>query len=472
MSSPPDLERRLADWLDDQAPKREPDGLTYAVLARTRRTRRMPRWASPERWHPLTVITRPALAPPLRIAWLLILAVLVAALAGGVAIVGSRVLIAPKQAGMPAVASIPQGGAAVLAFDSNGDIFTVRADGTDLRQLTSGPDLERTPSWSPDGTRLAYLSWTAPGTESLVVMDAGGGNRATLVTTDAPNEYCLGTSQAAWSPDATSIVVPTSEGCDSRYDVVIVAADGSSQATRLVAPGVESVSAAWSPDGTQIAFQGRDEVTGKTGLYVIDLGEGDALKGGFQGRRVGEGRAPTQFDPWSVPRWSPDGTELASVSGEICSAVGNAGVIIVKADGSGQRALAAGPTGEYDPAWSPDGKQIALHRTVEPSEYWNDRPCTVRTWIVAADGTNERRLDALENDWPPPLWSPDGTRLVGGLIDPPAEADETNPFHLSIFTVDGSSPPVTLGHAGLVSWQPVVAPLPPAPSFAAASSAP
>jgi len=34
-----DFDRTLADWLDAQAPPREPDGLTYAVMARTRRTR-------------------------------------------------------------------------------------------------------------------------------------------------------------------------------------------------------------------------------------------------------------------------------------------------------------------------------------------------------------------------------------------------------------------------------------------------
>ena len=42
--------------------------------------------------------------------------------------------------------------------------------------------------------------------------------------------------------------------------------------------------------------------------------------------------------------------------------------------------------------WSPDGQQVAFHRTVDPSEYVHDRPCTVRTWIIDADGTDERQL--------------------------------------------------------------------------------
>ena len=92
MNPSPDFDRRLTAWLDDQAPMREPDGLTYAVLARTRRTRRMPRWANPERWLSMAVITRPALAPPLRFAWLLLIVLLALALAAGGAIVGAGLI--------------------------------------------------------------------------------------------------------------------------------------------------------------------------------------------------------------------------------------------------------------------------------------------------------------------------------------------------------------------------------------------
>ena len=98
---------------------REPDGLTYAVLARTRRTRRMPRWADPERWLSMTVITRPALAPPVRMAWLLLIALLALALAAGGAIVGASLINPARPADrLSGAYPIPVGGAAVLAFDS------------------------------------------------------------------------------------------------------------------------------------------------------------------------------------------------------------------------------------------------------------------------------------------------------------------------------------------------------------------
>ena len=70
-----------------------------------------------------------------------------------------------------------------------------------------------------------------------------------------------------------------------------------------------------------------------------------------------------------------------------------------------------------------------------------------------------------------PLWSPDGTRLARVLITPGTPDDPELAWHLGIAMADGSRPPVVLQDA-YGTWQPVVAPLPPAPSFAPDSPAP
>ena len=145
-----DLDRLLSAWLDDPYTPPAPHYLGR-VLERTRQTRQRPAWASLERWIPMAdKVLQPATTPPLRMARLLLIALLVLALAGVAAIVGSR-LLAPTPV-------IPQGGSAVFVYstivgDAGGDIYLARADGTDVRRLTSGPGLESTPTWSPDGTR-------------------------------------------------------------------------------------------------------------------------------------------------------------------------------------------------------------------------------------------------------------------------------------------------------------------------------
>jgi len=468
MNQRDDLDRMLSVWLDDPFTPPAPHYLGR-VLERTRNTRQRPAWASLERWLPMAdKVLQPTTAPPLRTAWLLIIALLVLALAFGFVVVGAR-LINPTPV-------IPQGGAAVAAFASyvgdttgqtGGDIFVVRADGADVRQLTNGPGIRWGPVFSPDGTRIAYRDWLA-GTESIVVMDAGGRDAATLATTPASRPFCA-KGNIVWSPDGTSLVFPMSPVCDVRYQLFIAAADGSSTATSLLAPGIDGALPDWSPDGKRIAFMG-SEASSQAAVYVVDVGSGDPLSGGLQARRIGpDSGAP--LTEASRPRWSPDGTELAASTGSFVATSEPSRIVIMKPDGSGRRVIAeASGNPMWNPTWAPNGRQLAYVRAVDPSEYFLERPCTVRVWVIDADGTDARQLDPLAEGCDMPLsWSPDGTRLAVLLIG----VDDPNPsFHISMITLDGSEPVVTLGDGGVGSWQPVVAPLPAAPSFGAASPSP
>ena len=460
MTQRDDLDQLLSAWLDDPYTPPAPHYLGQ-VLERTRHTRQRPAWANLERWLPMPdKISGTTAAPPLRLAWLLLIALLVVALVAAAAVVGSRLLNSTP--------AIPQGGAAVLAFSSDdgnqqrGDIYTVRADGRDLRQLTSasGDFYADKPVWSPDGTRIVFRSYHES-RNSVEVIDAGGGNRTTLWTS-APgrDQYCAEHDDFTWSPDGQTVAFAAHEACPGQPSLFVVPADGSAQAVRLLAPGTNGVFPRFSADGRRIAFLGA-EAGGTGGLYVAEVGSAGAGVGGLRARRIGPDLGVQPADQWFPPHWSPDGTELAVAGGSV---VGTGGIFVVKADGSGQTALATDQA--FNPSWSPDGKRIAFHRVVDPSEYWQGRPCTMRVWVMNADGSGERRLDPLVDGCAfPPIWSPDGTRLLSLLI-----ADEA--FHVGVLSADGDDPPVAFVQSYGASWQPVVAPLPPAPSIPVTSPSP
>lgn len=167
-----------------------------------------------------------------------------------------------------------------------GDIYTIRADGTDLRPLTDGPEWEADPAWSPDGSRIAFRSWFE-GTDNVVVMGADGGNRLTLGSSEQSSQDCLKGANLAWAPDGSSLIFPTrGSGCVGPYDLLIVAVDGSAPATPVLTGSFDSRFAAWSPDGTSIAFIGNQDLP-QHGLYIAETDPGTVLQLPTRGRRIG-----------------------------------------------------------------------------------------------------------------------------------------------------------------------------------------
>jgi hypothetical protein len=137
-----EFDRQLAAWLDEQAPMRAPDALLGEVTARAARTRHRPAWATLERW--ISMETRAQFGAVPRAAIVLATLALLTGLIG-VAIVAAQ----PEHA-------VSRGPDSVLAFDANGDIYTVRADGTAMQRITRDETREVAPVWSPDASRIAF----------------------------------------------------------------------------------------------------------------------------------------------------------------------------------------------------------------------------------------------------------------------------------------------------------------------------
>src|SRR5262249_54392811 len=135
-------------------------------------------------------------------------------------------------------------------------IWLMRADGTGPRPLTAGASDDNVPTWSPDGTRIAFTSNRAGGRYQIWVMDADGSHPRPLTTAYYDPALGANTEQTvpAWSPDGRFIAYWAGvEASDPRPDVPrdvwVMNADGSNP--RRLAHGDDP---AWSPDGALVAY--------------------------------------------------------------------------------------------------------------------------------------------------------------------------------------------------------------------------
>ena len=141
---PLDSDRSFTAWLDQEAQLRPPDALLSQVLTRTAATRRRPGWLVIERWFPMDTTARfgAISRAAIFLVTLGLLVLLVAAIAVGAA---------PN---VPPPYGPARNGA--IVYSQGGDIYLADADGTNPRPIVTGPDNDRYPSFSRDGTRIMF----------------------------------------------------------------------------------------------------------------------------------------------------------------------------------------------------------------------------------------------------------------------------------------------------------------------------
>jgi Tol biopolymer transport system component len=141
------------------------------------------------------------------------------------------------------------------------NIWTVRPDGSNARQITNQPGESRQPWWSPDGETLALAADRGSGTFGLWLLAADGSHPRQITR--------HGTfQQPFWSPDGSAIAV-SAKIDEPRYRIYVIAADGGRPRPIPQPVGVDNVHPAWSPDGRSIAFTSEGEGGGC--IQVLDL---------------------------------------------------------------------------------------------------------------------------------------------------------------------------------------------------------
>jgi TolB protein len=329
--------------------------------------------------------------------------VVAAALVGAVVLAASAGATAPGANGRIAFRTY---------FDrqhSWGAVFTINPDGTGARQTTHPPQgtFDDQPSWSPDGSLIAFARLPSDGASHIwVISPDGTGLKPVdeLCPHDATPETCPDDANVSFSPDSKQLVFTQSTGTE-RHDssgegwiehsaLAVMNPDGSGRRVIYQGPAFSGDLNApvFSPDGKRLVFErhisGFSKPAGKLAVYVIGI-DGSGL------RRL----TPFAENDGDNPDWSPDGKWILFHS-HVDESTPQSQYLLIHPDGTGRKQLTHFPRGTHvaSASFSPDGKSIVFSKGAEGGN--------IDVYTMRLDGSHVQRLTRSPLWQSAPAWGP------------------------------------------------------------------